>query len=99
MDSVAVEAAGREAILTTDPDKVFFPERGETKLDLVRFYTAIADPIMAAMGDRPVLLNASRTVQAGSLLPEASAGVAARLDSDGSGQHPQRDDIGCPGGG
>ncbi|HMC43145.1 MAG TPA: non-homologous end-joining DNA ligase [Acidimicrobiales bacterium] len=55
-EGVVVEAAGRELLLT-HPEKVFFPERGETKLDLVRFYQAIEGPLMAAMGDRPVLLQ------------------------------------------
>jgi len=41
----------------TSPDKVFFPERGETKLDLVRYYEAVRDPLMAAMGGRPVLMQ------------------------------------------
>ena len=34
-----VEAGGRKVAITS-PGKVFFPERGETKLDLVRYYCA-----------------------------------------------------------
>ena len=41
----------------TTPDKVFFPERGETKLDLVRYYLAVGEPLMRAMGGRPVLMQ------------------------------------------
>jgi DNA ligase D len=55
-EGVIVEAAGHE-LLITHPDKVFFDERGETKLDLVRYYQAVAEPLMAAMGGRPVLLQ------------------------------------------
>ena len=55
-DGVAIEASGRQFLLT-HPEKVFFPERGETKLDLVGFYEAVADPLLAAMGGRPVLLQ------------------------------------------
>ncbi|HEY8527494.1 MAG TPA: non-homologous end-joining DNA ligase [Acidimicrobiales bacterium] len=51
-----VEAAGRE-VRVTSPNKVFFPQRGETKLDLVRYYLAVAEPIMAAMGGRPTLMQ------------------------------------------
>ena len=47
---------GHEVTISS-PDKVFFPERGETKLDLVRFYQAVQDPLLAAMGGRPVLLQ------------------------------------------
>ena len=55
-DGVVVEAAGRE-LLITHPDKVFFSERGETKLDLVRYYEAVCEPLLAAIGRRPVLLQ------------------------------------------
>jgi DNA ligase D len=55
-DGVVVEAAGRELVIT-HPDKVFFAERGETKLDLVRYYEKVADPLLAAMGGRPLLLQ------------------------------------------
>lgn len=51
-----VEAAGREVRITS-PDKVFFPERGETKLDLVRYYLAVEGPVMRAMGGRPTLMQ------------------------------------------
>ena len=51
-----VEAAGREVRITS-PGKVFFPQRGETKLDLVRYYLATAEPLMVAMGGRPVLMQ------------------------------------------
>src|SRR6267142_1234074 len=56
--TVLVEAAGRE-IAVTSPSKVFFPERGETKLDLVRYYLdkTVEEPLMRAMQNRPVLLQ------------------------------------------
>ena len=36
---------------------MLFGERGETKLDLVRYYAAVAEPLMRAMGGRPVLMQ------------------------------------------
>jgi DNA ligase D-like protein (predicted polymerase) len=51
-----VEAAGRE-VRVTSPDKVFFPELGATKLDLVRYYLAVEDAIMRATADRPTLME------------------------------------------
>ena len=51
-----VEAAGHQ-IEITHPEKAFFEERGDTKLDLVRYYQAVEGPLMAAMGGRPVLLQ------------------------------------------
>jgi DNA ligase D len=41
----------------SSPGKVFFAERGETKLDLVRYYEAVREPLLAAMGGRPVLMQ------------------------------------------
>jgi DNA ligase D len=55
-DGVKVSAAGHD-LLITSPDKVFFPEHGDTKLDLVRYYQTVEEPLMAAMGGRPVLLQ------------------------------------------
>ena len=47
---------GREVAISS-PDKVFFSERGETKLDLVTFYVAIGDKLMRATRGRPLLLQ------------------------------------------
>lgn len=55
-DSVTVEAAGRQ-VRISNPAKVFFAEIGASKLDLVRYYQAVADPLLAAMGGRPVLMH------------------------------------------
>jgi DNA ligase D len=45
------------AVRISNPDKVLFQERGETKLDLVRYYLAVGEPIMRTMGGRPVLMQ------------------------------------------
>ena len=55
-EPVVLELAGHE-VRVTNPDKVFFAERRETKLDLVRYYLAVAEPLMRAMGGRPTLLD------------------------------------------
>src|SRR4051794_28099432 len=54
--ALMVELAGHEVPITS-PGKVIFAERGETKLDLVRFYGAVAGPLMRTMGGRPVLMQ------------------------------------------
>jgi DNA ligase D len=41
----------------SNPDKVFFPERGETKLDLIRYYLAVSEPFLTAAGGRPTLMQ------------------------------------------
>ena len=43
--------------LITHGEKVFFPERGETKGDLAEHYLRVAGPLMRVMGGRPVLLQ------------------------------------------
>ena len=55
-DAQVLELAGREVRITS-PGKVLFGERGETKLDLVRYYAAVSEPLMRAMGGRPVLMQ------------------------------------------
>ena len=55
-DEQTLEIAGHE-IRISSPDKVFFTERGETKLDLVRYYLAVAEPFLGASGGRPTLMQ------------------------------------------
>jgi DNA ligase D len=55
-DAQVLELAGREVRITS-PDKALFKERGDTKLDLVRYYAAVEEPLMRAMGGRPVLMQ------------------------------------------
>ncbi|MGW2665709.1 DNA polymerase domain-containing protein [Nocardia tengchongensis] len=55
-DSVQVEVSGR-TLSVSNPGKVYFSKRGDTKLDLVNYYLAVADPIMRTIGGRPVLLE------------------------------------------
>ncbi|HLK42682.1 MAG TPA: ATP-dependent DNA ligase, partial [Thermoleophilia bacterium] len=54
--TVELEAAGR-TVTVSSPDKVFFSERGETKLDLVTYYLRVEDAVMRALGGRPVLME------------------------------------------
>jgi DNA ligase D len=55
-DEESLEIDGRE-VRVTSPGKVFFSERGETKLDLVRFYLQIGEPLMRTTRGRPLLLQ------------------------------------------
>ena len=51
-----VEAAGRE-VTVSNPDKVFFPRTGHTKIDLVRYYLAVADGAVRGVAQRPMALK------------------------------------------
>ena len=53
---VTIEASGHELVIS-HPEKVFFDERADTKLDLVRYYQSVEGPLLAAMGGRPVLMQ------------------------------------------
>src|SRR5229473_545448 len=48
--------AGREVVIT-NPDKVFFPQAGHTKLDLAKYYAAVADAALRGIAARPVVLK------------------------------------------
>ncbi|MBM2810341.1 MAG: primase small subunit [Chloroflexi bacterium] len=51
-----LEVAGREVVIT-NPDKVFFPKAGHTKLDLARYYAAVADGALLGVAGRPIVLK------------------------------------------
>src|SRR5690606_40849596 len=54
--SITIEIAGRE-VKVTNPDKVYFPEKGYTKLDLVRYYESVADAALRGVMRRPMVLK------------------------------------------
>ncbi|GAA1480935.1 non-homologous end-joining DNA ligase [Gordonia sinesedis] len=49
--------AGDRTIRLTSPDRVYFPERGETKLDLANYYRSVGDGIVRALRERPCMLH------------------------------------------
>src|SRR6266480_1393297 len=51
-----LEAAGREVVIT-NPDKVFFPQAGHTKLDLAKYYLAVAEGALRGIAGRPIVLK------------------------------------------
>ncbi len=48
---------GDREVTITNPDKVYFPQAGHTKLDLVRYYLAVADGALRGVRDRPMALK------------------------------------------
>jgi DNA ligase D len=56
VDQTVVEIDGRDVAISS-PDKTFFSEHGETKLDLVHHYVRVAEPLMRTMGGRPTMLQ------------------------------------------
>lgn len=54
--AIELEVAGRD-VRVSNPDKVFFPARGETKLDLVNYYIAVGDGALRGVYQRPTVLK------------------------------------------
>ena len=54
-ESVTLTASGREVAIS-NPHKVLFPQAGHTKLDLARYYLAVADGALRGAGGRPNVL-------------------------------------------
>ncbi|MFD5177390.1 non-homologous end-joining DNA ligase [Nocardia sp. NPDC058379] len=48
---------GEHTVRVSNPDRVYFPELGATKLDLVRYYLSVGDGIVNALRDRPCMLH------------------------------------------
>jgi DNA ligase D-like protein (predicted polymerase) len=54
-ERVVLDVAGREVAIS-NPGKVYFPEAGITKLDVVRYYLAVAEGALRGSGGRPNVL-------------------------------------------
>jgi DNA ligase D len=48
---------GEYTVRITNPDRVYFSARGETKLDLARYYVSVGDGIVRALRERPCMLH------------------------------------------
>jgi bifunctional non-homologous end joining protein LigD len=53
---MVLELAGREVAIS-NPSKVYFPRTGHTKLDMVRYYLAVAEGALGGVGGRPMALK------------------------------------------
>ncbi len=54
--SVTLHLDGRE-VKISNPEKIFFPERSLTKLDLVQYYLKVADGALPGIRERPIVLK------------------------------------------
>src|ERR1700759_4004819 len=48
---------GGRTVRITSPARVYFSARGETKLDLARYYMSVGDGIVRALRERPCMLH------------------------------------------
>ncbi|WP_052462255.1 non-homologous end-joining DNA ligase [Nigerium massiliense] len=56
-DNAVELEVGTRTVRLSSPDRVYFPERGWTKLDLARYYLAVGDGIVRALRERPTMLH------------------------------------------
>ncbi|GAA0552124.1 non-homologous end-joining DNA ligase [Paractinoplanes ferrugineus] len=54
--STTVEAGDLE-VRVSNPDRIYFPDLGLTKLDLVNYYLAVGDGIVRALRERPCMMH------------------------------------------
>jgi DNA ligase D-like protein (predicted polymerase) len=54
--STILEVAGREVAIS-NPDKVYFPGAGHTKMDLVKYYVAVSEGALRGIFNRPIVLK------------------------------------------
>ncbi|KGN32895.1 ATP-dependent DNA ligase [Knoellia sinensis KCTC 19936] len=55
-EPVYLDVAGHEIKLSS-PNRIYFSERGETKLDLANYYISVGDGILNALRERPTMLH------------------------------------------
>ncbi len=48
---------GDYTVRVSSPDRVYFAARGETKLDLARYYLSVGDGIVRALSERPCMMH------------------------------------------
>ena len=87
--AVELEVEGR-TVRVTSPDRVCFPERGLTKLDVVQYFVSVGAGILGALKDRPTTLERwPKGVFEG-------AKMATRSDSTGDAFYQKRVPRGAP---
>ena len=81
---------GPRAVRVSNPDKVYFPERGITKGDVARYFAAVGEGILGALRDRPTTLER----WPGGVFPGAK--LSTRADNRGDAFYQKRIPKGAP---
>ncbi len=87
--AVDLDVGGR-MVRVSSPDRVYFADRGLTKLDVVRYFVAVGDGILAALLHRPTTLERWPR----GYFPEAKR--ATRTDPKGDAFYQKRVPTGAP---
>jgi DNA ligase D len=87
--ALQIDVAGR-AVRVSHPERVYFPELGLTKLDVVQYFVAVGPGVLAALRDRPTTLERwPKGVFKG-------ARLSTRMDSSGDAFFQKRVPKGAP---
>jgi DNA ligase D-like protein (predicted polymerase) len=87
-DALELTVDGR-VVRVTSPGKLYFPERGITKADVVRYFLAVGDGILEAVRDRPTMLERwPGGVTGRALFQRRVAGVPDWVDAGPDGIYP-----------
>ncbi len=78
-----LEVAGH-TVRVSNPDKIYFPDRGFTKLDVVQYYLNVGDGILRALRERPTTLER----WPGGVIPGAK--LSTRMDHTGDAFYQKR---------
>ena len=81
-----------QVVRVTNPNKVWFPKVGLTKWDLVQHFVMLGEPVLRAMGGRPVLLERYPDGVGGNSffqkrVPASAAGLGAHHDGVDAERH------------
>lgn len=55
-EQVELQVGGR-TVRISNPDRMYFPARGETKLDLASYYVSVGEGIVRALRERPCMMH------------------------------------------
>ena len=81
--------AGGRTVAISSPGKVMFPEHGETKADLARYYLAVGEPLMRTVRDRPTPPSSTQWMDAtlGGTIHRALAATGGHVPRDSRARH------------
>ncbi|EFC79641.1 non-homologous end-joining DNA ligase [Parafrankia sp. EUN1f] len=55
-EPIELDVSGR-TVRVSNPDRIYFPEAGVTKIDLVRYYVSVGEGIVRALNQRPTTME------------------------------------------
>jgi len=86
-EATVLEVCGRE-VRVSSPGKVYFPEPGLTKMDLIGYYLECEEAVVRHLAERPTVMKRWWMESAASLSFRSAYRTARRLAADRHGHFP-----------